>query len=76
MSLKAKLTDPNAYNGKVTSLLGTLPKGALKDSKTMSVNNTFEKGRYQDYVLDAAGSRSDNTGDIQFRTQSGPELDI
>lgn len=69
MSLKAKLTDPNAYKGKVTSLLGTLPNSALKDAKTISVNDTFEKGRYQDYVLDAAGGRTDSTGDLQSRTQ-------
>jgi len=69
MSLKAKLTDPNAYNGKVTSLLGTLPNGALKDAPTVAVNDTFSKGRYQDYVLDAAGERIDTTGDFQTRTQ-------
>jgi len=68
MSLKAKLTDPNAYKGTVTSLLGTLPKTALKDADTVILNDTFGKGRYQDYVLDTEKA-IDLTGKAQTRTQ-------
>lgn len=72
MSLEQKLYDENAYKGKVTSLLGTLPKGALKDAEVKDLNNTFSKGRYQDYVLDidAAGEATDATNPLrQSRTQ-------
>ena len=68
MSLEQKLGDKMAYKGKVTSLLGTLPKGALKDPKTLPVNSSFEKGRYQDYVLDTEKA-VDQTGASQSRTQ-------
>ena len=68
MNLEQKLGDKMSYKGKVTSLLGALPQGALKDPKTLPLNNSFEKGRYQDYVLDTEKA-VDQTGASQSRTQ-------
>jgi len=52
----------------LNSLKGTLPKTALKDSNTVNLNDTFGKGRYQDYVLDTEKA-IDLTGKAQTRTQ-------
>lgn len=49
-------------------LKGTLPKAALKDAGTVNLNDTFGKGRYQDYVLDTEKA-IDLTGGAQTRTQ-------
>ena len=67
MALKAKFeTNGSLYN----SLNGTLPKGALIDPKSeaIALNDTFSKGRYQDYVLDT-DKAIDMTGASQFKTQ-------
>lgn len=63
MSLEQKLKDPSAYKGKVSSLLGEKPKTSLKGEGYLSINDSFSKGTYQDYVLDtdAAGSTTDDT---------------
>ena len=65
MALKAKF---EANGSQLNSLAGTLPKGPLKDPKTLPLNNSFEKGRYQDYVLDTEKA-VDQTGSSQSRTQ-------
>lgn len=65
MALKDKF---EANGSELNSLAGTLPKGPLKDPKTLPLNNSFEKGRYQDYVLDT-DKATDQTGASQARTQ-------
>ena len=65
MALKAKF---EANGSQLNSLAGTLPKGPLKDPKTLPLNNSFEKGRYQDYILDT-DKAIDKTGTSQDRTQ-------
>jgi len=65
MALKAKF---EANGSQLNPLAGTLPKGALKDPQTLPLNNSFEKGRYQDYVLDTEKA-IDQTGAAQTRTQ-------
>lgn len=65
MALKDKF---EANGSELNSLAGTLPKGPLKDPKTLPLNNSFEKGRYQDYVL-ATDKATDQTGAAQARTQ-------
>ena len=58
MALKAKFeTEGSVLN----PLKGSLPKTALKNGETIPVNNTFSKGQYRDYVLDATKT-TDNTG--------------
>ena len=65
MALKDKF---EANGSELNPLAGTLPKGPLKDPKTLPLNNSFEKGRYQDYVLDT-DKATDQTGAAQTRTQ-------
>jgi hypothetical protein len=65
MALKNKFET----NGSTLNVLaGTLPKGPLQDANTLPINNSFSKGRYQDYVLQT-DQVTDNTGAFQDRTQ-------
>lgn len=45
----------------LTPLRGEQPSAPLKGNGVIPVNNTFEKGTYQDYVLDVPKA-SDATG--------------
>ncbi len=61
MAIKEKFEkDGSTFN----ELAGTIPTTALKDSKTLSVNDSFSKGRYQDYILDT-DKATDQTGAAQ-----------
>jgi hypothetical protein len=63
MSLEEKLYDVNAYKGKVTSLLGTLPTTALRDGNTIPLNQTFKGGTYAGNIPDELLDRGvDQTG--------------
>tara|TARA_R110001606_G_C14966284_1_gene602567 strand:+ start:198 stop:398 length:201 start_codon:yes stop_codon:yes gene_type:complete len=65
MALKKQFEEKGST---LNPLAGTLPKGPLKDANTLPVNNSFDKGRYQDYILDT-DKAIDITGDSQDRTQ-------
>jgi|TARA_B100000925_G_C21732479_1_gene355734 hypothetical protein len=44
-------------------LAGKQPTAPLQDGSTIPVNNTFEKGTYQDYIVDTPRA-SDTTGNV------------